>query len=123
MIVKEIFKQTKTFIRRVCPKRLTVIHMYIHTLMAALKDALHKTKNRGKEQSRMCLGRAFQRKGAAMEKALSPQVRCLVLSGCERRLASGDLAQRHFDMQTRRIKPSDNKTLALPLIHSLRKLN
>ena len=44
----------------------------------------------GLEQPRMCLGRAFQRKGAAMEKALSPQVWCLVLGGCERRLASDD---------------------------------
>ena len=40
------------------------------------------------EQSRMGLGREFQRVGAAMEKALSPQVRSLVLSGGERRLAS-----------------------------------
>ena len=44
----------------------------------------------GLEQSRICLGRAFQREGAAMEKALAPQVRCLVLSGCERRFASDD---------------------------------
>ena len=30
-------------------------------------------------QSLMCLGRVFQREGAATEKALSPQVQCLVL--------------------------------------------
>ena len=34
------------------------------------------------------MGREFQREEAAMETALSPQVRCLVLSGGERRLAS-----------------------------------
>ena len=37
-------------------------------------------------QSRMCLGREFQRVGAATEKARSPQVRHLDL-GMERRLA------------------------------------
>lgn len=36
----------------------------------------------------MCLGREFQRVGSAIEKALSPQVQCLVLSGGDRRLAS-----------------------------------
>ena len=30
-------------------------------------------------QSLMCLGRVFQREGPATEKALSPQVQCLVL--------------------------------------------
>lgn len=35
----------------------------------------------------MCLGREFQREGAAIEKALSPKVQCLVLSGGDRRLA------------------------------------
>ena len=44
----------------------------------------------GLEQSRVCLGRALHREGAAMEKALSPQVWCVVLSGCERRFASVD---------------------------------
>ena len=33
------------------------------------------------------MGREFQREGAAMVKALSPQVRCLVLSGGERLVA------------------------------------
>ena len=41
-------------------------------------------------QSRICLGREFQREGAAAEKALSPQVRCLVLSGGVRRFASDE---------------------------------
>lgn len=40
------------------------------------------------EQSRMGLGRKFQRVGAAMEETLSPLVRCLVLSGGETRFAS-----------------------------------
>ena len=39
--------------------------------------------------SLMCLGRMFQRKGAAAEKALSPQVQCLVLCGGVRRFVSG----------------------------------
>uniref|UniRef100_A0A3B4AYT8 Polycomb group protein RNA binding region domain-containing protein n=1 Tax=Periophthalmus magnuspinnatus TaxID=409849 RepID=A0A3B4AYT8_9GOBI len=38
------------------------------------------------EQSRRGLGSEFQRVGAAMEKALSPQVRSLVLQGRDRRL-------------------------------------
>ena len=42
---------------------------------------------------RMSLGRAFQRVGAAAAKALSPQDRRSVLTGC-RRLASADLRQR-----------------------------
>ena len=29
----------------------------------------------------VCLGREFQREGAAAEKALSPQVRCLLMCG------------------------------------------
>ena len=41
---------------------------------------------------RMSLGRAFQRVGAAAAKALSPQDRRSVLTGC-RRLASADLRQ------------------------------
>lgn len=36
----------------------------------------------------MCLGRKLQRVRAAMEKPLAPQVRCLALSGGDRRLAS-----------------------------------
>ncbi len=40
-------------------------------------------------QSLMCLEREFHRKGAAMEKAQSPHVRCLVLCGTERRQRSG----------------------------------
>ena len=38
-------------------------------------------------QSRICVGREFQREGAATEKALSPKVRCLVLGGGDRRFA------------------------------------
>jgi len=37
--------------------------------------------------SQRCFGGEFQREGAAVEKALSPQVRYLVLSGRDRRLA------------------------------------
>lgn len=36
----------------------------------------------------MCLGRDFQRVRAATEKALSPQIWCLVQGGCVRRFAS-----------------------------------
>ena len=39
-------------------------------------------------RSLMCLGRVIQREGAATEKALSPQVRCLVLGGGVRKFAS-----------------------------------
>ena len=39
-------------------------------------------------QSLMCLGREFQREGAAIKKALSPHVRCLVLCGGMRKFAS-----------------------------------
>ena len=38
-------------------------------------------------QSLVCLGRLFQREGAATEKALSPQVRCSVLCGGVRKFA------------------------------------
>ena len=41
-------------------------------------------------QSLMCCGSEFQREGASMEKALSPQVQCLVHVGIERRLASDE---------------------------------
>ena len=41
-------------------------------------------------QSLMGLGSEFQRVGAATEKALSPQVRCLVRAGRERRFPSED---------------------------------
>ena len=44
----------------------------------------------GSVQSLMCCGREFQRVGAAMEKALSPQVRSLVFLGIERRFASDE---------------------------------
>ena len=60
-------------------------------------------------QSLMCRGREFQRVGAAMEKALSPQgvgaamekalspqVRCLVCVGIDRRLASDEFIKRPF---------------------------
>ncbi len=39
-------------------------------------------------QSRMCLVREFQSEWAASEKALSPQVWCLVLTGGDRRLTA-----------------------------------
>ncbi|XP_073330109.1 B-cell receptor CD22-like [Pagrus major] len=39
-------------------------------------------------QSLMCVGRELQREGAATEKAVSPQVRCLVLCGGVRKFAS-----------------------------------
>lgn len=45
-------------------------------------------------QALMCLGSEFQREGAAMEKALSPQVRWLVLSGMDRRLVSEERRER-----------------------------
>ena len=45
-------------------------------------------------QSLMGLGSEFQREGAAMPNALSPQVRCLVLSGMDRRLASEERRER-----------------------------
>lgn len=51
-------------------------------------------KVESEEESLMCFGSEFQRVGAAMEKALSPQVRCLVLVGGDRRLASEDLSVR-----------------------------
>ena len=38
----------------------------------------------------MCLGKEFQRVGAATEKALSPKVRCLVLGGGVRRFSSDE---------------------------------
>ena len=47
-------------------------------------------------QSRMCLGREFQRVGAATEKAWSPQVRHLDL-GIERRFASDERRQREVE--------------------------
>ena len=43
---------------------------------------------------RMCCGKVFQRVGADTEKALSPQVRCLVSGGTERRWASADRRSR-----------------------------
>lgn len=46
------------------------------------------------EQSLMCLGREFQKVGAAMEKALSPHVLSLVRVGGDRRLASADQRSR-----------------------------
>ena len=50
----------------------------------------------------MCLGRAFQRAGAATEKALSPQVLSLILLGTTRRPASLDLREREGACGTRR---------------------
>jgi len=41
-------------------------------------------------QSLMYFGREFQRRGAATEKALSPQVRCVVRVSEDRRLASDE---------------------------------
>ena len=35
-------------------------------------------------QSLMCLGREFQREGAAIEKVLQPWIQCLVLCGAVR---------------------------------------
>ena len=42
-------------------------------------------------QSLMCLGREFQREGAATGKALLPQVQCLVQCGGVRKVASEEL--------------------------------
>ena len=41
-------------------------------------------------RSLMCLGRVLQRVGAAPEKALSPQVQCLVLCGGVKKFCRGD---------------------------------
>ena len=46
------------------------------------------------EQARSGGGREFQRVGAAIEKALSPQVRSLVLQGRDRRLESEERRER-----------------------------
>lgn len=43
---------------------------------------------------RMGLGSEFQREGAAMEKALSPQVRCLVRVGSDRMFPSDERRSR-----------------------------
>ena len=45
-------------------------------------------------QIRMGLGSEFQREGAAMEKARSPQVRCLVHAGGERMFPSDEWRSR-----------------------------
>ena len=67
-----------------------------HTLKAVLKRwVLVRGLNVDKfGQFRMCNGSAFQRVGAATEKALSPQVRCLVSGGRERRWAPEDRRSR-----------------------------
>lgn len=49
-------------------------------------------------QSQMSLGREFQRVGAAIEKAVSHPVRCLVLTGGDRRLASEEWSLREVAM-------------------------
>jgi len=45
-------------------------------------------------QSLMGCGSEFQREGAATEKALSPQVQCLMRVGMDKRLASDERRQR-----------------------------
>ena len=45
-------------------------------------------------QAQMCCGKGFQRVGAVTEKALSPQVLCLVSGGMERRWASDERSSR-----------------------------
>ena len=69
---------------------------HFYTLKADLKRCVltNDLKVDRLVQSLMGLGSEFQREGAAMEKALSPQVRCLVLSGVDRRLASEERRQR-----------------------------
>ena len=61
-----------------------------YTLKTILKrwDLVSVFKVLSSAQSLMCLGIVFQREGAATEKALSPQVQCLVLWGGVRRFAS-----------------------------------
>lgn len=44
--------------------------------------------------SQICLGREFERVGAATEKAPSPQVRCWVPGGGVRRFASDERMER-----------------------------
>ncbi len=70
-------------------QRHKVAHNINHTLTAVLKRwVLISVLNIDRSvQSQMCLGIEFQKEGAAMEKALSPQVGCLFLDGGDRRLA------------------------------------
>ena len=68
----------------------------LNTLIHTLKANLKRWVFRGdlnvcmSLQSLMGLGSEFQRVGAATEKALSPQVRCLVRAGRERRFPADD---------------------------------
>ena len=64
----------------------------VYRLKAIVKRCVFSCdlKMRGSVQSLIGLGSEFQRVGATVEKALSPQVRCLVRGGRERRLPSDD---------------------------------